>query len=340
MRYKCTVAYNGAPYEGWQTQKKGNSVQEEIENALFSLTHEEIHIVASGRTDTKVNAYGQVFHFDSDMDMPERKWQGGINTYLSDNIYIRKVEKVDSRFHARFCVRQKRYDYRINLGEKSVFNKDNTYQCPYHVNIQKMKQAAKYLVGTHDFSAFCSNSYKEIPNQVRTVSKIQFQKEGDILTISFYGKGFLRYMVRMMSAQLLEVGRGKIEPIQVKAILEAKSKTRNRKNAHPEGLTLMEVDYFKILALNEEGMLREYLEGDTLPKGWSLKRLEEAVKENRLPRIYNFVTRKTQTPLGSLRITKKGAILEVLNAKAEKIAKAIQAQCEITYTIKQIKERL
>lgn len=334
MRYKCTVAYSGASYEGWQTQKKGNSVQEEIENALFQLTHQKINIMVAGRTDAKVNAYGQVFHFDTDIDMPERKWQGGINTYLSDNVYIRKVEKVNPFFHARYCVRQKQYDYRINLGEKNVFNQTYTYQCPYPINISKMKQASKYLIGTHDFSAFCSNSKEEVPNQVRTIQAIKFSKEDNVLTISFFGKGFLRYMVRMMSAQLLEVGRGRIEPIQIKQILKEKSKTKHRKNAKPEGLTLVNIDYFDILAMNEEGMIREYLEDDQLPKGWTIKKLIKAHQENAKVRLYHFVTRKTQKHLGILKVSTQGATLEVVNQRAENIAKDLLENSEIEYTIK------
>ena len=212
IRYKCTVAYSGAGYCGWQTQKNGNSVQEYIESALERIFDSPVRILAAGRTDAGVNAWGQVFQFDSEKEIGERKLMGALNGFLPKDIHIRKVEKKDRLFHVRYCVKSKQYDYRINLGEYDVFSRDFAYQCPYPVNVEKMEEASRYLVGTHDFTSFNSNTLRETPDQVRTIDSIVFTRENDMLTISYRGRGFLRYMVRMMTGALLEVGRGRMEP--------------------------------------------------------------------------------------------------------------------------------
>lgn len=306
IRYKCTVSYDGSAYCGWQTQNTGTSVQEQIEAAVSHIMNRPVRILAAGRTDAGVNAWGQVFQFDAEMDVSERKMMGAINGSLPGDIRIRKVEKKDRLFHARYCVRSKRYDYRINLGEYNVFTRTQAYQCPYPVDIEKMKQGAQYLIGTHDFTSFNSNSLKETPDQVRTIESIDFLFENNLLTISYRGRGFLRYMVRMMTAQLLDVGRGKLKPEDIKRILEAKSKTIARRNAHPEGLTLMEIDYYETLALTETTAVREYLPEDALRVGMVLSELEEAVRTGMYPQEYIIADRHTNDPYGSYYLDETG----------------------------------
>lgn len=264
IRYKCIVSYCGKDYAGWQRQANVRSIQEEIESVLKRITTEDITIVGSGRTDAGVNAKGQVFHFDTSVDMTPYKWKWAINGYLSKDIHLISIEKTDFLDHARFCVKAKQYDYSINLGEYNVFEKDNVYQYCRSLDVEKMQSASKCFIGTHDFSSFCSNSKKQTPNQIRTIYSIDFHMHNDVLTISFYGKGFLRYMVRMMVGALIEVGRGHLDEKDIKKILEEKSKTVPRKNAPSEGLTLVKVEYFKIFAMNERVVLREYLQEDNI----------------------------------------------------------------------------
>lgn len=302
-RFKCTVSYKGRNYDGWQSQRSGRSVQETIEAAIGRIAGNRIVITAAGRTDAGVNAHGQVFHFDCDMNLSAYKWKGAINGFLPDDIRIMDVQETDERFHARYCVRMKQYDYRIQLNHYDVFSIDYAWQCPYELDIEKMKEASRCFVGTHDFTSFNSSSLSEYPDQVRTVKDIVFEQDGDLLKISFIGKGFLRYMVRMMTAQLIEAGRGRVTPEDIRRMLEEKSKTASGRNAEPQGLTLEHIDYFEICALNENGMVREYLDGDILPEGYELKELEEAVRTAALPRIYAFSTRHSQTILGFLEVT-------------------------------------
>ena len=307
-RYKCTVSYIGANYDGWQSQTNKNGIQDIIEDAFLRISKEPIKIVAAGRTDAKVNAKGQVFHFDSDMDLSAYKWKGALNGYLPSDIYIKDIEEVSDTFHARYCVAYKHYDYRINLHEYDVFLKDISTFIPQKLNIEKMKEASNYFLGEHDFTSFNASSKEEYPDQVRTIREIKFLEEDNLLTISFYAKGFLRYMVRMMVAALIEVGKGNLEPSDIEKILEEKSKRALSKNAEPQGLTLEEIYYFEILSLNDDGMIREFLDEDSKPND----------KEN----IYAFTTRNTQELLGYLEVNDT-SILHVFDEKDVDIAKSL-----------------
>lgn len=261
-RWKCTVAYEGHAYSGWQSQRHGDSIQEQIENALKHIIGKPTPIIASGRTDRGVNAIGQVFHFDSDLEMKERKWMGAINAFLPADIHIMQVERANAHFHARYCVCEKQYDYRINRGPYNVFTRNNVFQCPYPIDIERMKKGAEYFIGTHDFTSLCTNSLKETANQIRTIYAVTLRQEGDVVTVSFIGNGFLRHMVRMMMALLMEVGQGRREPQDIPFVLARRSKTLARKNARPEGLTLAKVSYFEILAETEEVVFREWRKDD------------------------------------------------------------------------------
>ena len=265
-RYKCTVAYCGADYSGWQKQPDHNSIQDYIEDILNEVSGEKISIIGSGRTDAKVNAWGQVFHFDSDM-LSARRWRGVLNSRLPDDIHIRDIIPAGPYFHARSQVKRKRYEYHINRGEYNVFTKDTAYQCPYEIDTEAMKEASRILIGTHDFTSFNSTPLSEIPDQVRTIQAIEFTENGDELVISFLGKGFLRYMVRMISGELLEVGRGRKTADDIRSLLEKKEKDIAKHNARPQGLTLKEVEYYDVAAVSQHYMVREaIIEDNVLPE--------------------------------------------------------------------------
>ncbi len=244
-RYKVIVSYDGTNYIGWQTQPqgKGNSIQETIEKVLQDITQTHIPIVASGRTDAKVHATGQVFHFDTDFELPMWKWKMAINGHLPDDIYVLSIEETTYDFHARFSAKGKQYEYKIELGEYDVKNRNYAFMAPWPLDVEKMIDASDLFKGTHDFTAFCGNSLVTHPNQVRTISRLQFIQEGSLLRIIFEGKGFMRYMIRMIVGTLIEVGREKITKEDVSKILESKIKGECRYNAKPYGLTLVEVFY-------------------------------------------------------------------------------------------------
>ena len=242
-RFKCIVSYDGTNYIGWQSQSRGNSIQEAIEAVLKRISNEKINAVAAGRTDAKVHAVGQVFHFNTTFYLNEDQWLKAINGYLPNDIIIRELKEVGESFHARFSVKSKQYDYLINLGPYDVFSINYAYQCRFNLDVEKMKTAAQDFVGVHDFTSFCANSLEIHPNQVREITKIVFHQEGNLLRISYYGKGFLRYMVRMMTATLIEIGRGRANVEDVKLMLEAKDKDCCKHNAEPQGLYLIKVEY-------------------------------------------------------------------------------------------------
>lgn len=300
-RYKCTVSYAGAAYEGWQSQKNGQSVQEQIEAVLEHITHQVIHITASGRTDAGVNARKQVFMFDTDLEMSPHKWMGAINGFLPKDIHIMNVEEVSPLFHARYQVRLKKYTYRINDGPYDVFTRETACQCPVSLDLDAMKEASKIFLGTHDFTSFNSTPLSLYPDQIRTVYAIDLKREEHLISMTFWGKGFLRYMVRLMSGALIDVGKHKISIAHVQEMLDARDKHIPRRNAPACGLTLEDVNYYEMIALSPKVQVREFLYGDRMPyDSWTLYDLMKRAHEGSVPRAYAFTMRNNQKLLGYL----------------------------------------
>jgi tRNA pseudouridine38-40 synthase len=242
-RYKVTVEYDGSNYCGWQVQPNGISIETVIEEALFKITKVKTPIVGSGRTDAGVHAYGQVFHFDSDLKMSVRQWLPALNANLPDDIKVIKVEKVDDNFHARYDALWKEYDYLINVGEYDPFKRNYVYQYNRPLDVKAMRQASRYFIGTHNFTAFNANPLSERPDQTRTIYKLAIKENKGIITIRYVGNGFMRYMVRMMTQTLIEVGKGKIKPERIEQLLDNAVKHSAPYNARPEGLYLVKVGY-------------------------------------------------------------------------------------------------
>lgn len=243
MRFKATVAYDGHAYAGFQKQSNGLGIQSILEEALEKIIGIPTPIVASGRTDAKVHALGQVFHFDGPANIHPYGYYNALNTLLPKDIRIIAVEEVPDDFHARFWAIQKHYEYIITQ------ERDNPFVYPYKhfvwrsLNLEVMKQGAHYLEGTHDFTSFCCAQIDPRKSRIKTISKIEIIKQGQDIHIHYYGNGFLRYQVRMMSAALIALGEGKITLEQFQEILEAKDKHACRFNAPAKGLYLVEVKY-------------------------------------------------------------------------------------------------
>lgn len=244
MRYKATVAYHGAAYQGWQIQPHGNSVQQEIENVLFKMHKQKIEIVASGRTDAKVHALGQVFHFDSFLDIPEERMKTALNSLLPKDIKIENVEIVNSNFHARFHAKSKRYDYYLKCGEISPFISDLVAFESHTLDIEYMQECAKLFLGEHDFTTFTSSKIDPRKSKVKVITNLQVLKEDTIVHFIFEGNGFLRYMVRMITQTLIEAGKHRISLEDIRHMIEAKDKHLCRYKAEPQGLYLVKVEYY------------------------------------------------------------------------------------------------
>lgn len=243
MKYKAVVAYDGYDYAGWQKQENALGIQTIIEQALQTIHKEPVTITASGRTDAKVHAYGQVFHFEGKDGISCRQYIQACNTLLPEDIRIVRMDACPDSFHARFSAVKKRYDYLCTFDTADPFAYRYKYKLFYPLDVEKMREAAQYLIGTHDFTSYSSSKIEPQKPRVKTIESIELIKEGNDLRMVFIGDGFLRYQVRMMVATLIEVGKGKISPEQVKTILEAKDKEACRFNAPAHGLYLMEVFY-------------------------------------------------------------------------------------------------
>ena len=241
MRYKATVSYDGSGYYGWQSQNDKPSVQQKLNEAISRITNETISITGSGRTDSRVHAYGQTFHFDTDKKFADLA--SSINSQLPDDIHVIKVEEVSDDFHARYDVRWKHYDYLINNGSYDPLKRHYCVHEREKLDIELMKKASEVFIGEHDFTSFNATKKQEIANQTRTIYNISVASDGNMIRISFYGSGFLRYMVRMLAQTMIEAGKGKISPDEIREMLEKKDKEACHYNGEPQGLYLMEVGY-------------------------------------------------------------------------------------------------
>ena len=240
MRYKCEVLYDGSSYSGWQKQADVLTIQETIERAISKIVNHEVSIVASGRTDAKVHALGQVFHFDTEKKINNFK---SYKLATSKDIYIKSVEEVSEDFHSRFDAKYKKYEYFINNGEYNPCIANYSCHIKEKLNLNLIKKARKVFVGTLDFTSFNATKLTENENQVRTIYNISIREVNDDVYISFVGDGFLRYMVRMLVQTLIEVGLDNVSIEEVQQMLDRKDKTACSYNGQPQGLYLIEVGY-------------------------------------------------------------------------------------------------
>ncbi|WP_141434145.1 tRNA pseudouridine(38-40) synthase TruA [Bacillus sp. 03113] len=244
QRYKCTISYDGSEFSGFQIQPKERTVQGVLEKALKKLHKgEEIKVHASGRTDAGVHAKGQVIHFDSNLDIPLSKWKLALNSALPPDIVILQVEEAKANFHAQYDTIGKEYRYFVHISRvKDPFKRHYAHQYPYEVDLKRMEDAIRFLIGTHDFTSFCSTKTDK-ENKVRTIEKIDLYKEDDLLVFRFRGNGFLYNMVRIMVGTLLDVGRGYRSADSVADILVKKDRKLAGKTSSAKGLYLWEVFY-------------------------------------------------------------------------------------------------
>jgi tRNA pseudouridine38-40 synthase len=244
QRIKCVISYDGSAFFGYQVQPNHRTVQAEIENALKKM-HKGvmIRVNASGRTDAGVHAVGQVIHFDSPYKLPPSKWKIALNSLLPEEISVQHVQYMSNDFHARFDVKKKEYRYKVSLNrDRNVFMRNYQYHYSYNLDYIAMKEAMKYLVGTHDFTSFCS-AKTEVEDRVRTIYEVEFFEQNEELVFRFVGNGFLYNMVRIIVGTLLEVGQGTRRPEELVDILKVRDRTKAGKTAPGNGLYLWKVSY-------------------------------------------------------------------------------------------------
>ncbi len=243
MRYKVCCSYDGTGYAGFQSQINAVGIQDVIEAALKKLYLKDIRITLASRTDAGVHAYNQYFAYETDKELDPYRIKTALNTFLPQDIHINNVEKVSDDFHPRYFVKEKTYEYIINLGEFNPLLINRAYQCKYKIDIEKMKEAAKLFVGEHEFGSFNTSSYEDYPNQVRKIKSFKLSVKKDILTIRVTGNGFLKNMVRIMVGTLIEVGRGKKTIADVEEMMRVPNKSTKRYNISPSGLYLIDIKY-------------------------------------------------------------------------------------------------
>lgn len=258
---KLTIEYDGTNFHGWQTQATRNkshiqtkrraqrTVQEEIEKVLKNIFKRNLKLIGSGRTDSGVHAFGQVAHFKVNTSMSVIEIQNALNANLPDDIAIIQVEDAPLNFHAQYSVKSKTYRYTIlNATARCAQQRHFCLHYPYTLNIRRMREEAKDLVGRKDFKSFtASDPAKRKANKredtVRTIKRLAITRKGDNLIIEIEATGFLYKMVRNIIGTLLDVGRGKLTKGSIKQILAEKNRHAAGNTAKPKGLALIRVRY-------------------------------------------------------------------------------------------------
>lgn len=241
--FKLTIEYDGTAYAGWQRQPDQPTIQAAFETALESITQTAIPVIAAGRTDTGVHALGQVVSFRSDKGLAPTEWVRALNARLPPDIAVRAVEPVGDGFHARYSARGKLYEYRIlNRPERSALDRARAWHLYGPLDIQAMQEAARALLGQHDFSSF-EGPRSEADDQGCDVRRLDVLRDGETVRIEAEADRFLKQMVRAIVGTLVEVGQGKRLPASLKDILHAKDRRAAGYTAPPHGLYLIRVDY-------------------------------------------------------------------------------------------------
>lgn len=243
MRVRLTISYDGTNYCGWQIQNNGITVEEVINRELTDLLKEDIAIIGASRTDSGVHAVANVAVFDTDTKIPAEKISFALNQRLPDDIRIQKSEQVADDFHPRYCNSTKTYEYKIlNRRFPDPLKRLYTHFVYMPLDVDKMKKAAEYIVGEHDFASFCSAG-SQVKTTVRTVYTLDVSKENDIISIRISGNGFLYNMVRIIVGTLMKVGLGIYTPEHVKEIIDSKDRYAAGPKAPARGLTLIGIEY-------------------------------------------------------------------------------------------------
>lgn len=242
--YKFVLQYEGTRYQGWQRQgTTENTIQGKLEALLGKMCGHQVEVHGSGRTDAGVHALAQVANAHMKTDYTPEQIRDYMNCYLPEDVAVLSVEEVQERFHSRLNAKGKTYRYQIvNTGVPQVFLRRYAHRVERKLDVEAMRLAAGQLVGEHDFQAFTS-SKKGKKSTVRRVDEICIEKEGDLITLTFSGNGFLYHMVRIMTGTLIEVGLGQRRPEEMSALLGSRSRERTGELAPAKGLTLVEVRY-------------------------------------------------------------------------------------------------
>lgn len=241
---RLVLEFDGTAYAGWQRQKGMPSIQQVLEDAVRVMTGEQGNAVGAGRTDAGVHALHFVAHMRTGTAIPCENLLRGLNSLLPPDVAVREVAEADEAFHARKHAVAKVYLYRIcNRGIRPVVGRQYAWHVPRPLAVSAMRRAGASLIGTQDFTSFCS-VHTTVPHRVRTITRISVTAEPEgMVHLEVEANGFLRHMVRVIAGTLVEVGLGKRRPEELRAILAARDRTRAGMTAPPQGLFLKAVHY-------------------------------------------------------------------------------------------------
>lgn len=249
LKFRLVIAYDGTNYEGWQVQKTGLGVQQRVEEALQQLFPGAGRVHGSSRTDTGVHALGMTAHFEIprvEFKMPLRKLALALNALLPEDIRVQSARRAPAEFHARFSATGKQYRYFVwNHAAMNPLRRTQAWHVPLPLDLEAMHRAAVVFVGKHDFKSFAANRGYEMESTVRTVTRCEVRRSGRLFTFIIEGDGFLYKMCRGMVGTLVQVGRGKFSPAELKAMLEARDRRMAGMTAPAHGLVLWKVFYAK-----------------------------------------------------------------------------------------------
>lgn len=242
-RIKLITAYDGTNYHGSQIQNNGETIEGVLKAELSSLLKEEINLIGASRTDAGVHARGNVYVFDTESRIPPEKFTYALNARLPEDIRIQESEEVPAEFHPRHQDTIKTYEYRV-LNRKLPLPEYRLYAHFTYENLdlEKMQEACPFFIGEHDFASFCAAG-SQVESTVRTIYDLHIKKDGELLTITITGNGFLYNMVRIIAGTLLKVGSGQILPEEIEKIIAGKDRSLAGPTAPAKGLTLAEIRY-------------------------------------------------------------------------------------------------
>ena len=237
------ICYDGTRYRGWQRLPgTDNTIQGKLEQTLGRILGEPIEISGSGRTDAGAHALGQVANFHCHSTMSPEEILMNLRRYLPEDIGIYSCKEASERFHARLNAKDKTYRYRIwNSDVPCVFERRFVAAIHQKLNMAAMEKAAQYLLGEHDFSAFCAVKSKK-KSTIRRIDAISITREGEELRFDVTGNGFLYNMVRILVGTLVEVGMGQRDADSIPALFGA-ARCKAGMLMPAQGLCLMEVTY-------------------------------------------------------------------------------------------------
>lgn len=241
---KMVIQYEGTKYRGWQKQKDTDvTIQYKLENVLSKMTGEEVQVIGCGRTDSGVHAENYIANFHTQCVISIDDMLDYLYEYLPEDIVVKSMKDTSERFHARYNVKSKTYVYTINNNKfRDVFNRKYVYHIPEKLNLDKMRAAAAFLIGTHDFQSFTSLKPNTKPT-LRTINYINISEKEGLIQIEVNGNGFLLNMVRIIAGTLVEAGKGNLDPKDVSKILNERKRSEAGPIAPAKGLCLREIGY-------------------------------------------------------------------------------------------------